>query len=87
MKACLIEPFSTIKEEIKESKLDISKRLTKSTRNFSDKASVASIDPWHDNYFGDFTNEQKMEIFQSYDFTLDDLVNNEKVDSSKHDLQ
>ena len=30
--------------------------------NFSDKASIASIvsiDPWHENYFSDFTIENK----------------------------
>ena len=59
MEECLILPFETIIEEVKEAKIEMGKRQSKSNRNFSDKASTASIDPWHDNFFSDFTIEHK----------------------------
>ena len=57
LEACLIVPFETTQEEIKEVKIEIGKRQSKSTRNLSDKASISSIDPWYDNYFSEFTDE------------------------------
>ena len=63
LEACLILPFETSQEEIKEAKVEISKRQSKSNKNYSDKASLSSVDPWYDNYFNDFTDEHKQEVY------------------------
>ena len=59
MEACLIFPFETTLEEVKEAKIEMSKRQSKSIRSFNDKATIASIDPYHDNFFSSFTIQQK----------------------------